>query len=93
MLELLSEAIHKGLASGQSLQIALADYERKRNEMAMPLYELNCQMATLEPPPPEMLHLLSVLRSNPTEASRFAAALAGTISPAEFFAPEIWRRL
>ena len=91
--ELLSEAIDKGLAGGQPLQVALADYEQRRNKMDMPLYELNCQMATLEPPSPEMQHLLSVLLSNPTEASRYAAALAGTISPAEFFAPENMARI
>jgi hypothetical protein len=33
-------------------QEAFADYEQRRNEMVLPLYELNCQIATLEPPPP-----------------------------------------
>jgi 2-polyprenyl-6-methoxyphenol hydroxylase-like FAD-dependent oxidoreductase len=91
--ELLAEAIDSGLAGRQPLQEALADYERQRNETALPLYELNSQMATLEPPPPEMQHLLSVLHSNPTEASRYVAALAGTIPPAEFFAPENLARI
>jgi len=47
----------------------------------------------LEPPPPEMQHLLSILRSNPVEADRFIATLQGTISPAEFFAPENMARI
>jgi 2-polyprenyl-6-methoxyphenol hydroxylase-like FAD-dependent oxidoreductase len=86
--ELLAEAIDSGLAGRRPLQEALAEYEQRRNETALPLYQLNCQMATLEPPPPEMQLLLSALRSNPSEASRYLAALAGTVSPAEFFAPE-----
>ncbi len=45
-------------------------------------------MATLEPPPPEMQPLFSALHINPVEASRYMATLAGTVSPAEFFAPE-----
>ena len=91
--ELLAEAIDSGLAGRRPLQEALADYEQRRNETALPLYELNCQMATLEPPPPEMQLLLSALRSNPVEASRYMATLAGTVSPAEFFAPENMARI
>jgi 2-polyprenyl-6-methoxyphenol hydroxylase-like FAD-dependent oxidoreductase len=91
--ELLVEAVASGLSGRQSLQEALAGYEKRRNETAMPLYELNCQMATLEPPPPEMQQLLGALRSNPIEASRYVATIAGTISPAEFFAPENLARI
>jgi len=91
--ELLTEAIDSGLTGRWPMQEALADYERRRNETALPLYELNCQMATLEPPPPEMQLLSIALRNNPAETSRYAAALAGTISPAEFFAPENLARI
>jgi 2-polyprenyl-6-methoxyphenol hydroxylase-like FAD-dependent oxidoreductase len=86
--ELLAEAIDSGLAGRRPLQEALADYEQRRNEAAQPLYEINCQMAMLEPPSLEMQHLFHALRSNQVETSRYLAVLAGTISPAEFFAPE-----
>jgi len=56
-------------------------------------YELNSQMAMLEPPPPDMQHLLGALHSNPVEAGRYMAALGGTISPAEFFAPDNLARI
>lgn len=91
--ELLAEAIDSGLTGRRPLQEALADYEQRRNKTALPLYELNCQMATLEPPPPEMQPLFSALRSNPVEANRYMATLAGTVSPAEFFAPENMARI
>ena len=86
--ERIAEAIDSGLAGRRPLQDALADYEQRRNEAALPLYEINSQMAMLEPPPPETQCLLNALRSNPIETSRYIAVLAGSISPAEFFAPE-----
>ena len=86
--ELLAEAVDSGLSGRRPLQEALADYEHRRNETALPLYELNSQMAMLEPPPPDMQHLLGALHSNPVEAGRYMAALGGTTSPAEFFAPD-----
>jgi flavin-dependent dehydrogenase len=86
--DLLAEAIDSGLTGRRPLQEALSDYEQRRNETALPLYELNCQRATLELPPPGMQALFRALRSNSVEFSRYIAAVAGTISPAEFFATE-----
>lgn len=50
-------------------------------------------MATLELPPPDMQRLLGALCGNPVEAGRYMAALGGTISPAEFFAPDNLARI
>ena len=82
--ELLAEAIDRGLWGRCSLSEALTDYERTRNEAALPLYELNCQRALLEPPPPDTYPLLNALRSNPVEAGRYMATFQGTVSPTEF---------
>src|SRR5581483_7646777 len=46
--ELLADAIDAGLAGRQPLDEALADYERRRNAVAMPLYELTCELASLQ---------------------------------------------
>jgi len=51
------------------------------------MYEFTCQLATLQPPPPEMQHLLTAVRGNEA-MDRFAQMNAGTISPAEFLSPE-----
>jgi 2-polyprenyl-6-methoxyphenol hydroxylase-like FAD-dependent oxidoreductase len=91
--ELLAEAIDSGLAGRRPLDGVLADYEQRRHEFALPLYELNCQMAALEPPPPDMQRLLSALRDDPVEVDRYIATLSGTIAPAEFFAPENMARI
>jgi flavin-dependent dehydrogenase len=86
--ELVAEAIDAGLSGRQPLQEALANYEQRRNEVAMPIYEVNSQFATQEPPSAEMQLLFQALRTNQVEVDCFLAALEGTISPAEFFAPE-----
>jgi hypothetical protein len=52
------------------------------------MYEFTCQLATLEPPPPEMQHLFGAMSGNRSAMDGFAQVNAGTISPAEFFAPE-----
>ncbi|GHO90337.1 FAD-dependent oxidoreductase [Reticulibacter mediterranei] len=48
--DLLADAVESGLSGECSLQKALADYEQRRDDAALPLYELNCQMARLEAP-------------------------------------------
>jgi hypothetical protein len=52
------------------------------------MYDFTCQLAPLEPPPPEMQQLLAAVHGNRKAMDDFARMNAGTISPAEFFAPE-----
>lgn len=52
------------------------------------MYEFTCQLATLEPPPPEMQQLFGAIHGNRKAMDDFARMNAGTISPAEFFTPE-----
>ncbi|HEY7031759.1 MAG TPA: NAD(P)/FAD-dependent oxidoreductase [Thermomicrobiales bacterium] len=86
--ELLSEAIDDGFAGRRPLAEALADYERRRNETVRPLYELTSQFAALQPPDPEMQHLLTALRGNQEQIDRFLGTVVGTVPIPEFFAPE-----
>ena len=86
--ELLTEALDAGWSGRQPLEEALANYEQQRNEDAFPKYELNCQMASFEPPSPEMEQLLFALRNNPAETNRFLGTIVGSVSIPEFFAPE-----
>src|SRR5215203_1289536 len=60
--EMLSEALDEGFSGTREMTEALAAYERKRNEEVLPMYEHNCQLARLQPPPPEMLSLFSALK-------------------------------
>lgn len=86
--EWLSEAIDAGFSGRQPLKEALAAYEQKRNQAELPYYELTSQLATLEPPPPELAQLLAALVENPGQRSRFFGVLAHTVPVTEFFAPE-----
>ncbi len=70
------------------MELALADYERRRNEATAETYETTVQFAHLEPPPPEMQPLFAALRDDPEETGRFFGTVTGTVSAAEFFAPE-----
>jgi Dehydrogenases (flavoproteins) len=86
--ELLAAAIDAGLSGSQSLDAALADYERKRNEAATPIYELTCQLAALKPPPPELAQLFFALQGNQAQTDRLIGAIVGTVPVQEFFSPE-----
>jgi flavin-dependent dehydrogenase len=91
--ELLAEAIDKGLSGRQPLDEALEEYERQRNEAAMPSFEMNFELATLQPPPPEMQALFGALRGNQTETNRLVGAMVGTVPIPEFFAPDNVQRI
>ena len=84
--ELLAGAIDEGLRGHRPLGDALADYERRRNEAALPLYDFTYELASLEPPTADMQALFGALRDDPEQTSRFFGVIAGTVPMAEFFA-------
>lgn len=86
--DLVADAVDAGLSGARPLDEAMAAYERARNEASLPMYEFTCQLAMLEPPPPEMQRLFAALRGNQAETDRFMGLIAGTTSIPEFFAPE-----
>jgi 2-polyprenyl-6-methoxyphenol hydroxylase-like FAD-dependent oxidoreductase len=63
---------------------AMQDYQRDRDDHALQMYEFTCQLATLEPPPPEMQHMLGAIQGNQEAMNAFAQMNAGTITPSEF---------
>lgn len=86
--EMLFEALDKVFSEGGKMEEALADYELRRNEEVMPMFDYTCQLAKLEPPPPEMLRLLNALRANQKETGRFLGTVTGTVPVPEFYSPE-----
>ena len=91
--ELLAEALDSGFTEHQPLEKALADYERQRNETVMPIYELTCQLASFEPPPPQMQQLFAALQGNQEQTNRYFGTIAGTVSVPEFFSPQNIQRI
>ncbi|MFP5319046.1 MAG: NAD(P)/FAD-dependent oxidoreductase, partial [Acidimicrobiia bacterium] len=67
---------------------AMADYQRARDARVSPIYEFTTQLATLEPPPPEMQQLLAAVARSQPAMDAFVSVVAGSLSPADFFAPE-----
>ena len=81
-------ALDEGLTGVRSFDEAMSNYQRDRDAKVLPMYEFTCELATLEPPPPEMQELFRVIHRNQKAMDGFAKVNAGTVSPAEFFSPE-----
>jgi 2-polyprenyl-6-methoxyphenol hydroxylase-like FAD-dependent oxidoreductase len=84
----LAVALDEALSGARPFDDALADYQRDRDDAVHAMYDFTCQLATLTPPPPEMQQLFSAMHGNRAAMDAFVRMNAGTISPAEFFAPE-----
>jgi 2-polyprenyl-6-methoxyphenol hydroxylase-like FAD-dependent oxidoreductase len=86
--ERVSAALDQAFSGARPFDEAMADYQRDRDEQVLAMYELTCQLATLQPPPPEMQQLLAAIHGNRSAMDGFAQMNAGTISPAGFLSPE-----
>jgi len=75
-------------AGNASFDDAMGRYQAERDAAALPMYEFTTQLATLEPPPPEMQELLGAVSGSQAAMDAFVSLNAGTMSPPEFFDPE-----
>ena len=83
--ELLADAIDEGLSGRRPLSEALADYERRRTESALPLFEWACRTAELRAPSGKTRDLVAALQSNAEDTSRMMGLTAGTVLARDFF--------
>jgi flavin-dependent dehydrogenase len=86
--ELCAVALDDAFNGRRPLEDAMRDYQHRRDTKALPLYEFTTQLATLEPPPPEMQQLLASMQGNQSAMDAFVSVIAGTLPPAEFFDPD-----
>ena len=86
--ELCAAALDAAFSGTRPFEAAMSEYQHARDARVNAMYEFTCQLATLEPPPPEMQQLFGAIHGNQNAMDDFARMNAGTISPAEFFAPE-----
>ena len=91
--ELCATAVDETLRGGRSFDAAMADYQTARDQQVLPMYEFTTELATLEPPAPELLTLLAAMPGNQAAMDGFARVNAGVTSPAEFFSPENSERI
>jgi flavin-dependent dehydrogenase len=91
--ELCAKALDETFGGRRTFEEAMSDYQRARDDRALPFYDFTTQLATLEPPPPEVEHLLAAVVANEEATDAFTGMIAGTVSPVEFFAPDHIGRL
>ena len=84
----LTAALDDGWSGRRPLEDALADHQSSRDQRAKPLYDFTCQLATLEPPPPQMQQLFAALRGNQEATNRFYSAITGSTPLPTFMNPE-----
>jgi 2-polyprenyl-6-methoxyphenol hydroxylase-like FAD-dependent oxidoreductase len=81
-------ALDQTFTGARSFDDAMSEWQRARDRHVLPMYEFTCQLATLEPPPPQMQQLFRAIHGNQKAMDGFVQMNAGTISPAEFLSPE-----
>lgn len=86
--KLCAAALDSAFSGAQAFDTAMSEYQRARDARVKAMYDFTCQLATLEPPPPDMQQLFSAVHGNQKAMDDFARMNAGTISPAAFFAPD-----
>jgi flavin-dependent dehydrogenase len=86
--ELCATALDETFSGARSFDDAMGGYQSTRDAQVLPMYELTCQLASLEPLPAEMQQLLSAVHGNQDAMDAFARTVAGVTSPAEFFSTE-----
>jgi 2-polyprenyl-6-methoxyphenol hydroxylase-like FAD-dependent oxidoreductase len=82
-----ARALDDSLSGRRPFESAMADWHAARDRHALPVYEFTTQLATLEPPPPEVQQLLGAIQGNQPAMDEFVSVVASTMSPVEFFDP------
>lgn len=80
----LAAALSTAWSGAGTVEDALAAHEAARNERVRPMYEFTSELATLDPPPPEMRALFSALRGNQDATNAFLSAITGAIPLPDF---------
>ena len=86
--ELCATALDESFSGARPFDEAMAAYRTTRDDDVMPMYEFTAQLASLDPPTPEMQQLLGAVHGNQDAMDGFAQVYAGVTSPAEYFSEE-----
>ncbi|MGH3983512.1 MAG: NAD(P)/FAD-dependent oxidoreductase, partial [Pseudonocardiaceae bacterium] len=86
--ELCATALAETFSGARPFDVAMSQYQSTRDEHVLAMYEFTTQLATLEPPPPELQQILGAVHGNPQAMDGFARVNAGVTSPTEFFSDE-----
>jgi 2-polyprenyl-6-methoxyphenol hydroxylase-like FAD-dependent oxidoreductase len=86
--EAVASALDDAIAGRREYDEAMADYQRARDEEALPIFAFTTDFAKIEPPPLETQQLLGAMQGNREAMDGFVSVMAGTLPAPEFFAPE-----
>lgn len=86
--EFLAEALDAGFSGPCAMYEAMEAREMRRNKAVMPMYEMTCQLAALQAPPPEAKELFAALQGNQYQTDRFFGLIGGSVAIPDFYSPE-----
>jgi flavin-dependent dehydrogenase len=86
--ELCATALDEAFSGASAFATAMGRYQATRDQQVLAMYELTTQLATLQPPPPELQQLLAAAHGNQQAMDGFAQVIAGVTSPAEYFSQD-----
>ena len=78
-------AVDDFLANRSPFTAALGAYQAARDGRVLPMYEFTTQLATLEPPPPQMQQVLGAVAASQEAMDGFCRVNAGVTPIPEFF--------
>jgi len=84
---LLASALDAVFSGRGAFAVKMAEFERRRNQLALPMYELTTELASFAPQRPENVTLLRALIGNQSQTDRFLGVLTGSVAVNEFFSP------
>jgi 2-polyprenyl-6-methoxyphenol hydroxylase-like FAD-dependent oxidoreductase len=83
--ELCATALDENFSGARAFEEAMGRYQAARDRRALPIYEFTTELATLQPPPPELERVLAAAQGNQEAMDGFARTAAGVISPTDYF--------
>ncbi|MEU9374249.1 NAD(P)/FAD-dependent oxidoreductase [Streptomyces sp. NPDC048255] len=83
--ELCVEALDATFTGRRTFEAAMRDYQQARDARVMQLYEFTTELATLDPPPPQMQQVLARVAEHQDTMDGFARVNAGLTTPGAFF--------
>ncbi len=85
--ELLAGALNDTFSELRAYADSMAEYQRRRDRDAGPVYEFTDEFAQLRPPAPELQQLIGAMHGNQPAMDAFVSVQAHTLPAPDFFAP------
>jgi 2-polyprenyl-6-methoxyphenol hydroxylase-like FAD-dependent oxidoreductase len=91
--ERLADAVAAGIGGAATLEPALAEAERRRNDATRPMYDMTIDLAAIRPQRPAERRLFEAISASQADIDRFLGVITGSVAPGEVFGPGNLRRL